>query len=99
MSMTTLTSRYGHGWDRWRDIQTDGRTKHHQVIPATLCPCFVERTDSINKQHWTIMCALPWQVNVTVICTGSLQSLDWNGVLEWCNGMVEWQVEQKRGQL
>ena len=31
---------------------------------------------------------------------GSLQSqsVDLNGGLEWCSGMVEWQIEQKWGQ-
>ena len=26
---------------------------------------------------------------------GSLQSLDWNGGMEWWNGMVESQIQQK----
>ena len=25
-----------------------------------------------------------------ISCSGSLQSLDWNGGMEWWNGMVEW---------
>ena len=31
------------------------------------------------------------------MCLGSLQSLDWNGGLEWWNGMAESHIQQKIG--
>ena len=57
------------------------------------CACTCVRNKSfsiiIMKSHIRVY------AHVCTILAGSLQSLDWNGGLEWWNGMVESQIQQK----
>ena len=59
----------------------------HGILVACFSPCLLSRL------LYTIHVGLI--VAELVKVQGSLQSLDWNGGLEWWNGMVELQIQQK----
>ena len=63
----------------------------HSIVPTTTGDCKMYATEKQNRGSdcSLIVVSLTTENNRIIHIRGSLQSLDWNGGMEWWNGIVE----------